>query len=180
VKTRRACWQILSLAFFFSLTWVLAAAADTIRLKNGRVIKGEVVRFRNGEFVVRLARTDAHTGRRDQMILLVETVGSIEFDTTSTGPARRRQGVTLYKHEGYRGASEVFYDSDADLRDNRIGNDRASSIRVPPGYIVTLWEHTNFRGRSVVLRNDESKLSRTPMGNDVVSSIRVQRVGDQR
>lgn len=55
------------------------AAADTIQLKNGRVIKGQVVRFGNGEFVIRVDRPDAD--RPDRVIVLVDTVESIEFDT---------------------------------------------------------------------------------------------------
>jgi len=144
------------------------------------VIKGEVVHFRNGEFVVRLPSTDAHPGHQDRMILLVGVVESIEFETSAPEPLAKKEGVTLFSDVDYRGTSEVFYESDPDLRDNRIGNDRASSIRVPRGYVVTLYEHTNFKGRSVVLRNDEAKLGGTPLGNDEVSSIRVEWVGYQR
>ena len=165
---------------FLALICALAAGADTIRLKNGRTIKGEVVRFGNGEFVVRLASTDTHPGHQDRMILLVGVVESIEFDTMTSEPPPKKEGVTLFGDVDYRGTSEVFYESDPNLRDNRIGNDRASSIRVPRGYVVTLYEHADFQGRSVVLRNDEAKLGGTPLGNDAVSSLRVEWVGSQR
>lgn len=71
------------LACLFSLALALAAPADTIRLKNGRVIKGQVVRFGNGEFVVRVPAADAHAEHQDRMILLVDTVESIEFDASA-------------------------------------------------------------------------------------------------
>ncbi|HEX9763922.1 MAG TPA: hypothetical protein VGA39_01445 [Candidatus Acidoferrales bacterium] len=64
----------LTLPLLFMVT--LAAAADTIRLKNGRVVKGNVERYSNSEFVVRLESGD-------RMILLVDNVESVEFDSTS-------------------------------------------------------------------------------------------------
>lgn len=176
MKTQQTHWRFIFWPIFFALIGLQVAGADTIRLKNGRVIKGEVVRFGKGEFVVRLPATDRHRGHQDRMILLVGAVESIEFETTTAEPAKR-EGVTLFVDVDYRGTSEVFYESDADLSDNRIGNDRASSIKVPRGYVVTLYEHVDFRGRSVVLRNDESRLGSTSIGNDVVSSIRIEWVG---
>lgn len=58
--------------------------ADTIKLKNGRVVKGEVVRYGNGEFVVLLPAADSRTGQRDRLILFADTVESIEFDSASS------------------------------------------------------------------------------------------------
>lgn len=81
------------LACLFSLALAVAAPADTIKLKNGRVIKGQVVRFGNGEFVVRVQAADAHAEHQDRMILLVDTVESIEFDASAApmtgGPAEK-------------------------------------------------------------------------------------------
>jgi len=92
-----------------------------------------------------------------------------------TGP-----GVTLYTDEGFRGKSEVVSHSDPDLRDNAIGNDQVTAIRVPAGYVVTLYSDVNYGGGSVVLREDESDLSRTALGNDELSSIRIEWVGTKR
>ena len=38
--------------------------------------------------------------------------------------------VTLYEHINYDGKSETFTSNDPDLRDNTIGNDRASSLKI--------------------------------------------------
>jgi len=91
-------------------------------------------------------------------------------------------GVTLYADAGFRGKTEVLSNSDPDLRDNAIGNDQVSSIRVPAGYVVTLYSDVNYGGRWVVLRGDESNLSRAALGlgNDELSSIRIERVGTNR
>lgn len=68
-----------------------AAWADTIRLKNGREIQGQVVRFGNGEFIVLVTPSGAQADYRDRRILLVESVESIEFDAaamaTASGPS---------------------------------------------------------------------------------------------
>ena len=61
---------------FFSLLLLagaLALQADTLKLKNGRVVKGRVTQFKNGEFTVEVS-----PGER--VLLLQESVESIEFE----------------------------------------------------------------------------------------------------
>ena len=55
------------------------AFADTIRLKNGSVIKGQVVGFKDQQFVVLITSS---RGRQTNMTIFVEDVESIEFDST--------------------------------------------------------------------------------------------------
>lgn len=74
--TRTLSAPRLFLLLLMPLVAALAATADTIRLKNGRVVKGQVERYSNSEFVVRL-------DSGDRMILLVDNVESVEFDATS-------------------------------------------------------------------------------------------------
>ncbi|MCI0402513.1 MAG: LecA/PA-IL family lectin [Acidobacteria bacterium] len=64
------------LVLLLPLVIALAAPSDTIRLKNGRVVKGQVERYSNGEFRVLL-------DSGDRMILLMDNVESVEFDSTS-------------------------------------------------------------------------------------------------
>ena len=80
----------LFLAIFF--LGALSLQADTITLKNGRVIRGQVIRFSNGEFVVEVPSSDAHEGHVDRVIILVSSVASIKFDAggtvaTTAGPS---------------------------------------------------------------------------------------------
>jgi hypothetical protein len=91
---------------------------------------------------------------------------------TETTPAPRL-GVTLFSDSNFRGNSQIIYADDADLSNNSIGNDRATSIRVPDGCEATLYRDGNYRGGSAVLRGDASDLSRTAVGNDSVTSIKV-------
>jgi len=79
--------------FKFSRALVAAAAlavaapavalADTIRLKNGSVIRGEVVGFRDEQFTVLMEPTAR--GRRNRIQVYIEEVESIEFDGAPAG-----------------------------------------------------------------------------------------------
>ncbi len=82
--------------FFRSLLMVavivgasLAVLADTIRLKDGTVIRGQIISFKNEQFTV-LVGSGAR-GRKSRMTVYIEDVDSIEFDSAgnannSTGP----------------------------------------------------------------------------------------------
>ncbi len=72
-------------AFALVLTLSLAAFADTIRLKDGSVIRGEVVGFKDQQFTV-LVGSGAR-GRRSTVTLYMEDVESIEFDSTNSSAA---------------------------------------------------------------------------------------------
>ncbi|MBD0372258.1 MAG: hypothetical protein ICV60_15555 [Pyrinomonadaceae bacterium] len=65
------------------LTMSLAALADTIRLKDGSVIRGQVVGFRDQQFIVLVGQ--GARGRRSELRIYMEDVESIEFD--NTGPS---------------------------------------------------------------------------------------------
>jgi hypothetical protein len=76
----------ICLRIFCSFTLVLAqfipALADTIRLKDGNVIRGQVIGFRDQQFTV-LVGSGAQ-GRRSRTLIYVEDVESIEFDSATT------------------------------------------------------------------------------------------------
>ena len=57
----------------------LPALADTIRLKDGSVIRGQIVSFKNEQFTI-LVGSGAR-GRKSQITVYMEDVDSIEFDT---------------------------------------------------------------------------------------------------
>ncbi len=58
-----------------------AAFADTIRLKDGSVIRGQIVGFRDQQFTVLIG--GGARGRRSQITLYMEDVDSIEFDAAT-------------------------------------------------------------------------------------------------
>ncbi len=70
---------LCSIVFVFGLGFT--AFADTIRLKDGTVVKGKVVGFKDQQFIVLIG--DGTRGRRSQLQLYIEDVESIEFDNAS-------------------------------------------------------------------------------------------------
>jgi len=59
--------------------------ADTIRLKDGSVIRGQVIGFKDQQFTILIGGNAR--GRRGQTTVYVEDVESIEFDSSSGGPS---------------------------------------------------------------------------------------------
>jgi len=69
------------------------ALADTIRLKDGTVIRGEVTGFRDQQFIVLIG--SGERGRRSQVTVYIEDVESIEFDRpTNVSAANSNQTST--------------------------------------------------------------------------------------
>lgn len=61
------------------------AFADTVRLKDGSVIHGQVVGFKDQQFTI-LVGSGAR-GRKSRISVYMEDVESIEFDGTGSGPS---------------------------------------------------------------------------------------------
>ncbi|MCA1558228.1 MAG: hypothetical protein LC731_06785 [Acidobacteria bacterium] len=72
---------VLAIALILLLS--LAAVADTIRLKDGSVIRGQVIGFRDQQFVILVGQ--GARGRRSEVRVYMEDVESIEFDNNSAG-----------------------------------------------------------------------------------------------
>jgi hypothetical protein len=76
--------SLMIVALALSLT--LPALADTVRLKDGSVIRGQIVSFKNEQFTI-LVGSGAR-GRKSRITVYMEDVDSIEFDSAgSTGTA---------------------------------------------------------------------------------------------
>src|SRR5215468_1941259 len=79
---------VRSLILFSLLLGVsLPVLADTIRLKDGSVIRGQIVSFKNEQFTI-LVGAGAR-GRKSRITVYMEDVDSIEFDNAgaASGPA---------------------------------------------------------------------------------------------
>ena len=77
----------LLLALALVLSSAAPLLADTIRLKDGSVIRGQVIGFKDQQFTILIGGNAR--GRRGQTTVYVEDVESIDFDnnnTSSTGP----------------------------------------------------------------------------------------------
>jgi hypothetical protein len=76
---RKTLRLLLSVSLLLSL--VTPIVADTIRLKDGSVIRGQVIGFKDQQFTILIGGNAR--GRRGQTTVYVEDVESIEFDSTS-------------------------------------------------------------------------------------------------
>src|SRR5215470_12864853 len=65
--------------------------ADTIRLKDGSVIRGQVIGFKDQQFTILIG--GSAKGRRGQTTVYVEDVESIEFDSNSGNPSATNDGT---------------------------------------------------------------------------------------
>lgn len=80
--------------------------------------------------------------------------------------------IELYSEPNYRGAMQVFYAEEGDLRRQGF-NDVARSARVRGAQDWALCEHVHFQGRCVTLSGDAPDLGRLGIYN-AVSSLRPQ------
>ena len=72
---------VLPLAILLS---VVPVFADTIRLKDGSVLRGQVIGFKDQQFTILLGGA---RGRRSRIMVYQEDVESIEFDSATTAAA---------------------------------------------------------------------------------------------
>ena len=90
-------------------------------------------------------------------------------------PARGGNAVRLFADGNYRGRSVALGPGNYDIKhlSRTIGNDKLSSLRVPPGWKVVLFQHAGFRGRKYVVNGNVPMLGGG--FNDQAASARVMR-----
>lgn len=91
MKIRSLARPLAALALTLGLC--LAAFADTIHLKDGQVIRGQIVAFRDQQFTV-LIGSGGRSGRRSQMTVNMDDVDSIEFDSAGASTSANDNSYT--------------------------------------------------------------------------------------
>ena len=73
-------YVMIKLLFTASLLFVfsISALADTIRMKDGSVIKGKIIEFKDQQFIVAIG--DDSRGRKRQITVYADEIESISFD----------------------------------------------------------------------------------------------------
>ena len=135
----------------------VAAIADTIRLRDGSVIRGEVVGFGEGQFTV-LIGSGARSGRRSRVTLYAEDVEAIEFDS-ATGAT---SSVTTGGEPGF-GANTSTTNSRPVLQTPRPSDTAASPDDSSPAP-ATASPAPTFRGTPVRVRADATSNGWTNTG----------------
>jgi hypothetical protein len=80
---KKICYA--SCAVVLVLFLVVPTIADTIRLKDGSVIRGQVIGFKDQQFTILIGA--GSKGRRSRTSIYVEDIESIEFDSATTAAA---------------------------------------------------------------------------------------------
>ena len=73
------------LAVVLTLSLSAAALADTIRLRDGSVVRGQIIAYKDQQFTVLIGA--GARGRRSRMTIYSEDIESIEFDATDATAA---------------------------------------------------------------------------------------------
>lgn len=76
----------LLLSFALTVLLVTPVLADTIRLKDGSVIRGQVIGFKDQQFTILIG--GGARGRKGQTTVYVEDVESIEFDSNTSSASQ--------------------------------------------------------------------------------------------
>lgn len=106
----------LVVAVVLTLSLSAGALADTIRLRDGSVVRGQIIAFKDQQFTVLIGA--GARGRRGRMTIYSEDIESIEFDATGGAAAATDTG-------GGNGVGDV-------AGDDRTGGNTAPIIRNPP------------------------------------------------
>jgi len=75
---------LVAFALVFAVS--LPVLADTIRLKDGSVIRGQIISFKNEQFTILVG--GGSRGRKSQITVYMEDVESIDFDSSATAGNR--------------------------------------------------------------------------------------------
>jgi len=84
-------------ALLLTVALVAPTLADTIRLKDGSIIRGQVIGFRDQQFTVLIGA--GTNGRRGRTTVYVEDIESIEFDSATTAAALANDDASAAKRE---------------------------------------------------------------------------------
>jgi hypothetical protein len=161
--------QIFIPAIVIALVAASTTFADTIRLKDGTVIRGQVIGFRDQQFTV-LVGAGAR-GRASRMMLYVEDVESIEFDsvnpsnTASDAPPPATQPSTPPANAPRQTASNPAPSSTTQASNNWV----RINVRVLADNTANGWTNTGL----VVRRGQLLRISATgqvSLGNGVYST----------
>lgn len=124
----------------FALVLVMALGvpvlADTIRLKDGTVIRGQVVGFKDQQFTVLIGT--GSKGRRSRTMIYVEDVESIEFDSTVAGTDASVNEEPTQPAGGNESISQPPISNPAPA-DSTGANDRAANTTAPGTSLPTFF-----------------------------------------
>ncbi|MCC6638931.1 hypothetical protein IT409_00050, partial [Candidatus Falkowbacteria bacterium] len=104
----------------------------------------------------------------------LDTNNDSVLDFLDPGTGSNYRYVIVYEHINYKGRYEIFSADDYYLKDNIIGNDSISSIKLVNLDAVYVYEHILLGGKSEKISSNVSDMQKLGIGNDVISSLSFQ------
>lgn len=93
-----------------------------------------------------------------------------EIPNPTPGPDQ----VIVFSDTNYQGNYTIFHVGEfANLADQDVGNDAASSVKVGSNAKVAFYQSTNFSGSYEVITADDTSLSNNSIGDNTASSLKV-------
>jgi hypothetical protein len=84
---------LVAFALVFAVT--VPVLADTIRLKDGSVIRGQIISFKNEQFTILVG--GGSRGRKSQITVYMEDVESIDFDSNGNSTSQDNNNSQTYQ-----------------------------------------------------------------------------------
>ena len=124
--------------FLLSALLVVSLAAplmaDTIRLKDGSVIRGQVIGFKDQQFTILIGGNAR--GRRGQTTVYVEDVESIEFDSNPGSPNTTDESTARNNPPPVNRPSSPVREPDNTSTDSRSVDPPVSSANTPTFFTI--------------------------------------------
>lgn len=142
---------------FFSLLIILAvstlALADTIRLKDGSTIKGKIVGFSNGRFIVAMGDGT----RKREMSFAADEVESVKFDDAGTVTNRTASYETPTTKNDPKNTSKVVVDNPQQKNSSERMKPITWNIKVTADSTANGWTNTGWvvkKGQRIRISGD--------------------------
>lgn len=134
--------SIFSVLLLLSIS--AAALADTIRLKDGSIIKGKIVSFAEGKFVIEMGEG----ARRRELTFLAAEIESIQFDVSAStaqqpaGPANPSTQKAAYKEPPTKTAPVVVVTDENGKTSTPVKTDPAATVKPISWQVKVLADNT--------------------------------------
>ncbi len=122
---------LLSVLLLVSISTPLLA--DTIRLKDGSVIRGKVIGFKDQQFTILIGGNAR--GRRGQTTVYVEDVDSIEFDSSGGAPSATEE-MSARNNPPVSRPSSPNREPDTTPNESRVSDPPATSPSTTPAFFT--------------------------------------------
>ena len=124
----------LLLSALLLVSLVTPLLADTIRLKDGSVIRGQVIGFKDQQFTILIGGNAR--GRRGQTTVYVEDVESIEFDSNPGGAGSVTEDSSARNNPPLMRPSTPNTQPDPDTSDTRSVASKPASSATPTFFTI--------------------------------------------